>query len=233
MATGDTRAVPAVRIANDLRTPRSAAVAGIIFALILGAAIVLFRSAGPIRSGGDTSWLTDPARRREVALSLNLIPFAGIAFLWFIGVIRSRLGDREDRLFATVFLGSGLLFVGMLFTGAGLLSALLNLEARSGAVSADTVGLVQNTTAILLGTFGARMAAVFTLSVTTAGLRTHILPRWLAVAGYAAAVALFLSPPISNWAQLVFPCWVLVLSLFILASAGHPGSMERTSDARE
>lgn len=33
---------------------------------------------------------------------------AGIAFLWFIGVIRDRSGAHEDRFFATVFLGSGL-----------------------------------------------------------------------------------------------------------------------------
>ena len=47
--------------------------------------------------------------------AVSLIPFAGIAFLWFIGVIRTRLGDREDKLFATVFLGSRLLFVALLF----------------------------------------------------------------------------------------------------------------------
>jgi len=43
------------------------------------------------------------------------LPFAGIAFLWFIGVLRDRLGELEDRFFATVFLGSGLLFLAMLF----------------------------------------------------------------------------------------------------------------------
>jgi hypothetical protein len=39
-----------------------------------------------------------------VAIGLNLIPFAGIAFLWFIGVIRDRIGAHEDRFFATVLL---------------------------------------------------------------------------------------------------------------------------------
>jgi hypothetical protein len=42
-------------------------------------------------------------------VGLYLAPFAGIAFLWFIAAIRSQLGEREDRFFATVFLGSGLL----------------------------------------------------------------------------------------------------------------------------
>ena len=50
-------------------------------------------------------------------MGLYLVPFAGIAFLWFIGVVRDRIGEREDKFFATVFFGSGLLFVAMLFAG--------------------------------------------------------------------------------------------------------------------
>ena len=53
------------------------------------------------------------------------MPFSGIAFLWFIAVVRHLIGDREDRFFATVFLGSGLLFVAMLFIAAGVGGALL------------------------------------------------------------------------------------------------------------
>jgi len=214
---------PASRFAGELRSPGSAAVAGVAFALILGSAIVLFRSAGPAASGGDSSWLTDSARRGTVTTALNLIPFAGMAFLWFIGVLRARLGAREDKLFATVFLGSGLLFVAMLFAAAGVLGGLLSLEAQPGSVSPDTVGLAQVVTSAILGTFGARMAAVFTLSVTTAGLRTAVVPRWLAVVGYAVAVVLLLSPPISGWAQLLFPGWVLVLSVYILSTSARSG----------
>jgi hypothetical protein len=53
-------------------------------------------------------------------LALYLVPFAGIAFLWFIGVLRDRLGELEDRFFATVFFGSGLLFLAMLFASAAV-----------------------------------------------------------------------------------------------------------------
>jgi hypothetical protein len=211
---------PGARIAQELRTPRSAAVAGIVFALILGVVIVLFRSAGPAASGGDESWLTDAGRRSAVTLAMNLVPFAGIAFLWFIGVLRSRLGDREDKLFATVFLGSGLLFVAMLFAGAGLLSAVLVLESRGGPLSPDSVALAQYASAAVIGTFGARMAAVFTLSATTAALRTRSVPRWIAVVGYAVALALLVSPPLPGWSQLLFPGWVLLVSVYILVSTG-------------
>ena len=189
--------------------------------MILGTVIVLFRSAGPAASGGDSSWLTDASRRHLVTVAMNLVPFAGIAFLWFVGVLRARLGSREDKLFATVFLGSGLLFVGMLFAGAAVMGALLVLEQRPTPPSPDSVILAQLVTAALLGTFGARMAAVFTLSVTTAALRTAVIPRWLAVAGYAAAVGLLLSPPISAWSQMLFPGWVLLISVFILVTSAE------------
>ena len=55
------------------------------------------------------------------------MPFAGITFLWFIGVVRDGIGRFEDRFFASVFLGSGLLFLAMMFAssavGAGLVAS--------------------------------------------------------------------------------------------------------------
>lgn len=224
----DTRAT----IARELRTPRSAAVAGIAFALILGTVIVLFRASGPAAEGGGTTWLTDAGRRSAITTALNLVPFAGIAFLWFIGVIRNRLGAREDKLFATVFLGSGLLFVAMLFGGAGMIGSVLLLTGGPDAIATDSIRLAQTMSATLLGTFGARMAAVFVLSVTTLGLRTRLVPRWLVLLGYVVAAGLLLSPPITGWSQLLFPAWVLVLSVQILvASPGEPGEGPAPADA--
>ena len=101
-----------------LRTPRAAAVAGIVFSVLLVLALVLLIVATPKDPTRAGTWLSDSSRRGAVAVALNLIPFAGIAFLWFIGVVRDRVGEHEDRFFATVFLGSGLLFVAMLFVAA-------------------------------------------------------------------------------------------------------------------
>jgi hypothetical protein len=206
-------------LARELRTPRSAAVAGIVFALILGTVIVLFRASGPVSEGGGTTWLSDAGRRSAITTALNLVPFAGIAFLWFIGVVRSRLGAQEDKLFATVFLGSGLLFVALLFAGAGMIGSVLLLTGGADPISSDSIRLAQTMSATLLGTFGARMAAVFVLSVTTLGLRTRLVPRWLVLTGYVVALGLLLSPPISGWSQLLFPGWVLVLSIQLLVAS--------------
>ncbi len=89
-----------------LRSPRAAAVAGILFAVLLIAVLLLFRSSVPKDVLDRGAWLS--AGLERVVLAMNLMPFAGIAFLWFIGVVRDRSADVEDRLFATVILGSGL-----------------------------------------------------------------------------------------------------------------------------
>ncbi len=159
-----------------------------------------------------------------MAIALNLVPFAGIAFLWFIGVLRDRIGEREDRLFATVFLGSGLLFVGMLFVAAAVAGG--TIAASSSALpSADTLALSRNVTGSLLNVYAMRMAAVFTLSTVNIARRTAIVSRWLTLAGLVCALALLIGIGISPWVELLFPAWILALSLDVLiAEPARPSS---------
>ena len=212
-----------VTFRDELRTPAAAAVAGMVFAGILIAVLLLMHSAGTATSAAP-EWATDPDRRRAVSTATALIPFAGIAFLWFIGVVRTRLGVREDKLFATVFLGSGLLFVSLLFMAASLLATVLVLFDRGIAVTEDSMVTLQVLTQTLMSTFGSRMAAVFTISVTSVGMRTGLVPRWLVLVGYVAGLALLASPPLTRWAQMVFPVWVLLLSLHILVASRQGAS---------
>ena len=80
-----------VRTARFWRSRRSAAVAGIIFGVLLLTAMVMLRLA---LSEDSLQSLQSDARRRElIRLSLHLVPFAGIAFLWFIGVLREQIGQ--------------------------------------------------------------------------------------------------------------------------------------------
>jgi hypothetical protein len=99
-----------------MKTPRAAAIAGILFSVLLTTTLALPRISVPATSQETPVWLAGSAD--TVVLALNLVPFAAIAFLWFIGVVRDRLGAHEDRFFATVFLGSGLLFLAMFSTAA-------------------------------------------------------------------------------------------------------------------
>jgi hypothetical protein len=135
---------------SALRTPRAAAVAGIVFSVLLITSLALLRVSVPDNPAVPGGWLTDSGKRTAVAIGLNLIPFAGIAFLWFIGVIRDRIGAHEDRFFATVFLGSGLLFVGMLFVAAAVAGGLIAGISSSGSPGAGTLALGRNVTSLLL-----------------------------------------------------------------------------------
>lgn len=224
---------PSGSLVRELRTPRAAAIAGIVFAVLLTAALLLIQWAIP-RDGDSSEWLTQSSRRRAAAVAVGLIPYAGIAFLWFIGVIRSRLGDLEDRFFATALLGSGLLFVAMLFTAAAVTGALLEVFDGTAPVTGSGARLATATVSSILGTFGIRMAAVFTLVVTNLGRRTGIVPGWLVVVGYGTALVLLLAPPRSLWATLLFPAWVFLLSVNLLmlslrgepATSGEPAALE-------
>jgi hypothetical protein len=213
---------------SALRTPRAAAVAGIVFSVLLITSLALLRVSVPGNPAVAGGWLTDSGKRTAVAIGLNLIPFAGIAFLWFIGVIRDRIGAHEDRFFATVFLGSGLLFVGMLFVAAAVAGGLIAGISSSGSPGAGTLALGRNVTSILLNVYSMRMAAVFTLTTVTIARRTQIVSRWLTVAGVATALVLLVGVGISPWVELLFPAWILAVSIDILADGprGLSGSVE-------
>src|SRR4051812_18693103 len=106
--------------------PRAVAISGIVFSSLYIVSLALIRLAMPADPNDPGQWLADPDTRARVRVALNLIPFAGLAFLWFMAVLRDRVGLLEDRFFATVFLGSGLLFVAMLFAAAAVARGLLD-----------------------------------------------------------------------------------------------------------
>jgi hypothetical protein len=208
-----------LRSGSPLRTPRAAAVAGIIFSALMITALVLLRISVPARLSADGAWLTEPGKRAAVAVALNLVPFAGIAFLWFIGVIRDRIGHREDRFFGTVFLGSGVLFVAMLFVTAAIAGGLFAAAARSaGPPGPDILALGRDVTGLLLNVYSMRMAAVFTLTTVTIARRTEIVSRWLTVAGVVVALVLLVAVSFSDWVELLFPAWILALSIDVLVA---------------
>ena len=201
-----------------LSPPRAAAVAGMIFSVLMIAGLVIIRLIVPDYHTDPGEWLTDPVRRNAVRFALELVPFAGIAFLWFIGVLRNRLGQQEDQFFATVFLGSGLLFVASLFASAGVSAALLETltHGHLGLLNSDAYYLVRELMGSFLNVFAIKMAGVFAVSTSTIVLRTGILPRWVAFSGFACAAVLLLIITNWPWIALLFPLWILIVSTCIL-----------------
>jgi hypothetical protein len=186
--------------------------------------LVLIRLALPSNlsaSQAADNWTTDPARRTSVLLAVNLVPFAGIAFLWFIGVVRDRMGQREDRFFASVFLGSGILFVAMLFAATAMAAGLIATlsDAPTQLVTSDVWRIARAVTYALMTTYSMRMAAVFMTATATITLRIAIMPKWLAYLGYTCALVLLISVGIVAWVELLFPAWVLLVSIAILIAS--------------
>ena len=208
------------RTLHSLTTPRAAALAGVLFAVLFGAAIVLIRSSLPETAQPGAHWIDDGFDK--IKLASELMPFAGICFLWFIGVVRANLGRFEDKFFATVTLGSGLLFLAMMFVCAAVGAGLTDSRHYSGGeMTASGVGVFGQMLLLKLSkTYALRMAAVFMMSLATIWLRTGLMPRWLVVVTYLAALALIVGGDTTMWLTLAFPVWVLIVSVLFLARAG-------------
>jgi hypothetical protein len=197
-ATGDIVPATADITPKALQTPRAAGLAGVVFA-------VLF------------AWLTNASDRRDTQFALGLVPFCGIFFLWFMGAVRARIGESEDKFLSTVFFGSGILFIAMIFVFAALFGALLAVAGlHNGNPPLDTWQLGRTTTFNLASVYAVRMGAVFMIAASTIAFRLRIHSRIVAIVGYAAAVLLLFASSSLPWLQLVFPVWVLLVSVNIV-----------------
>jgi hypothetical protein len=200
----------------QLRTPRAAAIAGILFSVLLLAVYWLMRLSVPADPHESGAWLRGGVT--YVVIALNLVPFAGVAFLWFVGALRDRLGVREDRFFATVFFGSGILVLAMLFAAAAVVGAILIAfhAAPEALIDSATFHFGRGLAYGMINIYLVKTAAVFMITTSTIALYTRLTPRWLAIGGYAVAVALLIGSYYVDWSLLVFPFWVLLVSICIL-----------------
>ena len=198
------------------KTPKAAAIAGILFCVLLLAVFWLLRISVPTDPLESGDWLRTSSSR--VAIALNLVPFAGLAFLWFIGVLRDRLGSREDRFFATVFLGSGLLFLAMLFVAGAIVGSMLAAFAlyRDTFVDSMMFHFARLLAYNVINIYAAKVAGAFMVSTSTLLILTNLAPRWIALVGYALAILLLFGSYYAGWVFVLFPMWILVLSLYIL-----------------
>lgn len=202
-----------------MRTPRAAAIAGIIFAVLFTLSVsLMMRLVLPEDLSGASTAASLDQNARTFKLALTLLPFAGIAFLWFIGVIRDRLGKYEDQFFSTVFFGSGLLFLAMAFSTAAIAGALLaSLDLTRGApIQTDVVTFGRALIYTIMNVYAIRMAGVFMLSLGTIWLRTRVMPRLFIFLTFGLALLMLLAGSLSAWLVLILPAWVFVISVYIL-----------------
>ncbi len=210
------------------RSIEAAAIAGVVFALFaLVGVFMMLDLTDHVSSGGDAAvWLREDANQTRQIVALNLISISSIAFVWFIAVIRRRIGEREDRFFGTVFIGSGIAFVAVWLAGATAMTApAFALTYFDGAsVSNDTISYAAGLGAAYLWVVLPRVGALFALSTATIIRRTGALPMWLAVVSFAVGLGLLVVPVIAGPIGFVFPAWVLLVSVTILIARHEQGS---------
>ena len=110
---------------RQVRAPWAASIAGLLFAALFTGSL-LFMRLQPTIGASDNELADIYAKGEDLAAFIGgmyLAPFAGIMFVWFMAVVRDQIGEREDQFFATVFLGSGLIFVAMYFAAIAVASA--------------------------------------------------------------------------------------------------------------
>src|SRR3984957_11127020 len=209
-------------IAAQLKAPRAGAIAGILFSILFIISVALIRLSVPDDPGDPGTWLAHSAK--SIDLALDLLPFAGIAFLWFMGVLRDRMGAKEDRFLATVFLGSGLLFLAITFVSSAVTGGVMIAYAAipGKLMDSGTYTFARTLAYQLVNVYALRMAGVFMISTCTLAIRIGIFPRWMALLGYVLALFLLLSIGRFGWAPLVFPVWALVVSVYVLLANLRP-----------
>ncbi|MDY0910166.1 hypothetical protein [Microbacterium sp. CFBP9034] len=213
---------------RPMNSPRAAALAGVLFAVLFTIALALLRTSLPDEASIPADWPDDAAATR-LTIGLSLVPFAGIAFLWFMGVVRDRFKEAEDQLFSSVFIGSGLLFLAMVFVSAaiagGIVASVPFVTDEASRREVATFGR-----AVMLqvsNIYALRMAGVLLISLATMWLRTGVMPRWLSFVTYGVAIVLLFVTTLSLWVTMIFPAWVFAVSMLILIQ----NYRRRTADA--
>lgn len=206
--------------ARKARSIEAAAIAGVAYSVLTILALSRF-SRYPSLAVGDeelTAWFNDDTHQAWLIGALALASIASIAFLWFVAVIRRRLGDREDQFFATVFLGSGIVYVAIWLTGAAALAApaVAMTQLDAGMVSAESATLAGGIGTSLILVVAPRLQAVFIFTTSTVIMRSKVLPTPLAVVGYISGLGLFVAPFVLQPMGLLFPVWVFVVSVVLL-----------------
>lgn len=128
------------------------------------------------------------------------------------------MGYLEDQFFSTLFFGSGLIYLALIFVSAAIAGGLLTVYALDP-------DMVFNSGINLIGwaisnritmVYAIRMAGMFMFVLGTIWVRTQVMPRWLALVTYALALVLLISLGFTHWVSMIFPAWAFLISVYIL-----------------
>jgi hypothetical protein len=204
---------------SRLVSMEAASIAGLVFAVLSFTSVTMLAR---LPSASDASEIaafygSDHERRLDF-IALTLAVFSAIAFLWFLAVVRRRVGDREDRFFATVFFGSGVVYITLMLIGSAVLTGPSLAIDRADGIAPDqsVYSLMVGIGYGLLLSVVPRIQAIFIITTSTLVLRTGILSRWVAIVGYVIAALMLAVPFLTRPSGVGLPVWVGLMSLVLL-----------------
>ena len=134
--------------------------------------------------------------------------------------MRGRIGDKEPKLFGTVFLGASILLAGLLFLGASLLAAPSLLVAVGDKAPAPGAASLTRAAAAVLPVFAPRIATLVMFSTASLGRATGALPRWLVWLTFAVGAVELVNFSIAIPTIYLVPAWIALVSIVLLVR--HP-----------
>lgn len=207
------------RMRARLASIEAAAVAGLVCAVGWSLALRGLLATPGIGAPAEEveRFAADPANATAVVAWLQVLVFSTIAFLWFVGVVRGRIGDREPKLFGTVFFGASILLAALLFVGATLLAApSLQIALAGTTPDPEAAALLRAAAAGVLSIFLPRIAMLVMFSTASLGRATGALPRWLVIATYAIGVFELVNVTVDAPTVFLVPAWIAVVSVVLL-----------------
>jgi hypothetical protein len=198
-------------------------IAAIVFAVtfVLGFLMV---SDSPDGDASNLKWIryyADSGNRRMVVIGVILLTLAAIAFLIFLGILREWLRGAAagSTWIATVTFASGVVFVamvGVFALGQGSVAASINFGDAPVPRDADIMRTFVSAGFGALLLFGATTAGLLTFTTSLLSGRAGLLPRWLVVSGYVAAVIVFFGG-LLFLPFVLFVLWMLVTGIVMIA----------------
>jgi hypothetical protein len=202
-----------------LASIEAAAIAGVVCAIGWSLSLRGLLAAPALGADHATiaAYYAQPEHGAAAIMWLQVLAFSTIAFLWFVGVIRSRIGGREPMLVGTVFFGGSILLAALLFLGASLLAAPAVLVAVGDvAPEPGSTELLRAAAAVVLSVFLPRVATLVMFSTASLGRATGALPRWLVIATMVVGVVELVNVTISTPTVFLVPVWIGVVSVVLL-----------------
>jgi hypothetical protein len=194
-------------------------VSGIVFvALWIATLIVTGNDVSSSDSDGKIlAYYADSGHRQRHIAGFFLVLAASLFFVWFLSVLRGRLAQAEGQagaLTAAAF-GAGLVSTAMWIVSIALFSAPATAREDSSKFHLDpnTYRIISDMGYDIF--FGATTIVLVTVVATSLmGLRTGVVPKWLAWLGFIVAATMLVSFFFLPF--LIFLGWVLAVSVVLI-----------------